>query len=338
MNRIILGIESSCDETAAAIYTTERGVLANSISSQIKSHSMYGGVVPEIASAQHLPVVQAIVQQALATAGITIQDVDAIAVTNKPGLPGSLLVGMSFAKGIAYGADKPIIGINHLEGHIFSACLEHKVEFPTLCITASGGHTAMYLVEGYGDYRLISQTRDDAAGEAFDKIAKLLNIPYPGGPIIEQLAATTAFTDYFAYPRGKKDMIDFSFSGLKTAVLYDLIDRGWYNKEEKRFTALQPTAKAQVASSLLCAISDIICAKATLALKSHANVRSICFVGGVACNTFIAKQLTTVATQHGLSLYVPSKQYCTDNAAMIAFVGHYKLQQGLIDSLALDIL
>lgn len=337
MNYKILGIESSCDETAAAVYTTTHGVLANIIASQVAIHSKFGGVVPEIASAQHLPVIDRIVQEALITAKLRLQDIDALAVTTKPGLPGSLLIGTGFAKGLAAGANKPILGINHLEGHMFSAGIEHSIVFPSLCLTASGGHTAMYILHEYGQYEMISQTRDDAAGEAFDKTAKLLNIPYPGGPHIEQLARGQNFKDFCKYPRGKKNMLDFSFSGLKTAVLYDLIERGWYDKEAKKFIAQEPDAQAQIASSLLCAINDIMLNKIELALQKYPDIRSICFVGGVACNRFIRHNMQQLAERHALPFYVPDRQYCTDNAAMIAFVGHYQFQQGRTDSLSLDI-
>lgn len=337
-NHIILGIESSCDDTGASIFSTQHGVQSNVVFSQTDAHRLFGGVVPEIAASYHLEKISHVVSQAFEKAGCTLPDVDAIAVTSKPGLPGSLIVGTCFAKALAFTTNKPIIGINHLEGHIFSASVEHNIPFPYVCLTVSGGHTAMYLVQGQGEYTMLGQTRDDAAGEAFDKVAKLLNIPYPGGPIIEKLAAIVGFQDFFNYPRGKMLGYDFSFSGLKTAVLYDLIERGWYDKQTKKSTIPDEESQAKVASSLLYAISDIFCRKIIAALKEFPEVRSIAFVGGVACNQYIRKQLELVAMKYDAQVYTPHRQYCTDNAAMIAYVGHYKFLQGKLDSMDLDIL
>jgi N6-L-threonylcarbamoyladenine synthase len=225
----VLGIETSCDETAAAIYQTGSRVLSSEIFSQLAIHEPFGGVMPEAASRSHLDKITSITQQALDSAHITLKDIDVIAVTSKPGLPGSLLIGLSFAKALAWSLKKPLIGVNHLDGHAFSSFLEHDVPFPHICLTASGGHTNIYLIHDFGRYDIIAQTLDDAAGEAFDKIAKCIDLPYPGGPIIEEYAARVGFIDYFKYPRGKQDRLDFSFSGLKTAVLYDLVNKGAYN-------------------------------------------------------------------------------------------------------------
>lgn len=333
----ILGIESSCDETAAAVYTTKQRVLSNVLFSQTNLHSTFGGVVPEIASRSHIEKINSIVQEALDTAGCSLAHIDCIAVTNRPGLPGSLLVGLNFAKALAFAQNKKIIGVNHLEGHAFSAHIEHDIPFPYLCITASGGHTALYIIKGYGDYITLGQTRDDAAGEAFDKVAKCIGVPYPGGPILEKMAEEVGFIDFFKYPRLKEKSYDFSFSGLKTAVLYDLVKKGVYNLQEKEFLAPHnQVLKNQVASSLHCAIADIFQDRLQLALKEF-PVKAIAFVGGVACNKYIGQKLANFAQSHNLSFFTPSKQYCTDNAAMIAFVGHYKAQQGLFDDLTLDI-
>ncbi len=337
MNHCILGIETSCDETAAAIYTTKNGVLSNELYSQIMLHATYGGVVPEIASRSHLEKIGPIITAALNKAQIHLDEVTAVAVTHKPGLPGSLLVGLSFAKGIAWPLEKKLIGINHLEGHIFSACIENDVPFPFACITASGGHTALYLVEDYGRYTLLGQTLDDAAGEAFDKIAKLIHLPYPGGPIIENLAQEVDFEDFFRYPRSMPHSLNFSFSGLKTAVLYDLVKRGAYDLPAKRFLKEHDLfLKQQVASSLLVCITDIFEQKLALVLKDY-PVKAIAFVGGVACNKYIRARLLNFSQQHALPFFVPSPAYCTDNGAMIAFVGHYKAQQKKWSDFSLDI-
>jgi len=336
---IILGIETSCDETAAAVYCTERGILSNKLFSQIDLHKAFGGVVPEVASRSHLEKINPIISQALNAAQIDLNSVDVIAVTHKPGLPGSLLIGVCFAKAIALAHNKKIIGINHLEGHAFSAFLEYDIPFPHLCITASGGHTSLYLVKGFGDYHTIGTTIDDAAGEAFDKIAKMIDLPYPGGPEIEKMARAAGFKDFFQYPRGKEKTLNFSFSGLKTAVLYDLVKKGAFDLKTKTFLKKDDTElKQQVASSLLVCIADIFKNKLALALKEYPSVKAISFVGGVACNKYIRAELSAFADAHGLTLYVPSPQYCTDNAAMIALVGGYKAQQGNYSDLTLDIL
>lgn len=336
--RLILGIESSCDETAAAVYSSQRGIISSELFSQIALHKQYGGVVPEIASRSHLEKITPITHQALEKASCKLADISAIAVTYTPGLPGSLLVGLNFAKALAYTAQKSFIGVNHLEGHIFSACIEHKIPFPFLCITASGGHTALYLVQDFGVYSLIGHTLDDAAGEAFDKISKLIGLGYPGGPIIETYAQQAGFVDFFKYPRPLAQSLDFSFSGLKTAILYDLIKRGAYDTKLKEFTKHNDrTLQEQISSSLLVAITDVFKQKINLALKQHPETAAVAFVGGVACNKFIKSKLQELCTEHNLLFFSPSAHYCTDNAAMIAFVGNYKAQQGLFDSLNLDI-
>lgn len=338
MHYTILGIETSCDETAAAVYQTDKGVLANKLFSQIELQEKYGGVVPEVASRSHLEKIGPIVQETLEQAQITLENIDAIAVTNKPGLPGSLLVGLSFAKGLAWANNKKLIGVNHLEGHIFSACIENKIEFPFLCITASGGHTALYLVYNFGEYILLGQTLDDAAGEAFDKIARLIGIAYPGGPKIEKFAQEVNFHDFFKYPRAMRNKADFSFSGLKTAVMYDLVKRGYYDMQDKKF--LQPDnlkLKQEISSSLLVCIADIFAQKVTFALEQHPNIKAVTFVGGVACNKFIRHKLTAVCGKYNLPFYTPSVQYCTDNGAMIAFVGHYKALKGEFSDYCIDI-
>jgi len=335
---ITLGIETSCDETAAAVYHSKNGLLSSAVFSQIELHKHFGGVVPELASRSQLEKIHLIVKQALDQAQITLTDVDIIAVTHTPGLPGSLLVGICFAKALAWSLNKPLIGINHLEGHLFSSFLENNVPFEHLCVTASGGHTALYHVTGFGEYTLLGETLDDAAGEAFDKIAKLMNLPYPGGPIIEQYAQEMHFQDYYKYPRGKQKNLMFSFSGLKTAVLYDLIKRNRYNLQTKTFTSsLDGQEEKKVASSLLVCIADIFEQKLTYALSLYPHVKAITFVGGVACNAYIVNRIKKLAVIHNLLFFHPSRKFCTDNAAMIAFVGNYKAQQGIFSDLTLDI-
>lgn len=336
---ITLGIESSCDETAAAVYHESKGLLSNVLFSQIALHKEFGGVIPEIASRSHLEKINSIVQEALDRAELTLNDITTIAVTNKPGLPGSLLVGVCFAKAVALSRSLKLIGINHLEGHVFSACIDNTVPFPHLCITASGGHTSMYIVRGFGDYEVIGETMDDAAGEAFDKIAKLLNLGYPGGPIIEQLAREAEFQDFFHYTRGNAKTLDFSFSGLKTAVLYDLVARSAYDMPTKRFLKEDDIDfKRQVASSLLVAITDIFKNKITLALKTYPELKAVTFVGGVACNKYIKAELGTLTTKIGIPFFTPAPAYCTDNGAMIAFVGNYKALKEEYSPMELDIL
>ena len=335
----ILGIETSCDETGAAVFEEGKGILSNVLFSQVNLHKAFGGVVPEIASRSQLEKIAPILEKSLSDAQITLSDIDVIAVTNKPGLPGSLLVGVCFAKALAWAKEKQIIAVNHLEGHAFSSFLEHNVPFPHLCITASGGHTSLYLIEDFGNYKVLGQTLDDAAGEAFDKIAKLLNLPYPGGPVIEKLAAEVNFKDFFSYPRSTMPGFDFSFSGLKTAVLYDLVKKEAYDMATKTFLKDSDlTLKQHVASSLLVCISDIFAQKLERAIKAHPEIKAVTFVGGVVCNKFLRNNLKATAEKHGKSFFTPSPQYCTDNGAMIAFVGYYKAKRQEFSDLFLDIL
>ncbi len=342
--RITLGIETSCDETGVAIYHEEKGLLSHALFSQIELHKSFGGVMPEVASRSQLEKINPMISTALNDAHITMDDVNVIAVTSKPGLPGSLLVGTCFAKGLAWATNKKIIGINHLEGHAFSSFLQYDVPFPHLCITASGGHTSIYLIKGLGDYIVLGQTVDDAAGEAFDKIAKLLNLPYPGGPEIEKRASRAEFKDYFFYPRHNPHTLDFSFSGLKTAVLYDLVKKNLYDIKKKTLLleSLSPdaieTLKNEVSSSLLVCIADVFKHKIETALTQHPEVKAVTFVGGVACNKYIRNELKNTCESRNVPLFVPSPQFCTDNGAMIAFVGNYKAAQGKYSSWNLDIL
>lgn len=339
MSKLILGIETSCDETGAAVYECGRGIRSNALYSQVALHEHFGGVIPEIASRTQLEKINTIIEHALSQAQVTLDDIDIIAVTHKPGLPGSLLVGVCFSKAMAWATGKKLIGIDHLEAHAFSSFLEHQVPFPHICLTASGGHTSLYFIEDFGKYTVLGQTVDDAAGEAFDKIAKLMGLGYPGGPLIEKLAAAAYYQDYFHYPRASCQGFNFSFSGLKTAVLYDLVKKDAYDIKLKKF--LKPDDlifQQHVASSLLVCIKDIFIHKFELALKQYPHLKAITFVGGVACNKYLKTELDQWCKNKGLEFYTPSPQYCTDNGAMIAFVGSYKAAQGKFSTLELDIL
>lgn len=339
MARITLGIETSCDETAVAVYHEDKGILSSVLYSQIAHHSKFGGVLPEVASRRQLEKINPMIQEALDVAKVTLNDIDVVAVTHKPGLPGSLLAGVCFAKSLAWINNKKLIGINHLEGHTFSPLIEHNVPFPHISLTASGGHTALYLVRGLGDYSMLGETVDDAAGEAFDKIARFMGFEYPGGPKIEQLAGQAGFKDYFKYPRAMSKGLDFSFSGLKTAVLYDLVKKNAYDLKTKTFLKMNDEQlKQEVASSVLVCINDIFINKIEMVLKEHPDIKAVTFAGGVACNQFIKKNLTSWCAQKNLSFFAPSPKYCTDNGAMIAFVGNYKAAQNKFSDFYLDIL
>jgi N6-L-threonylcarbamoyladenine synthase len=335
-HQTILGIETSCDETAAAVY--QSGIRSSVLFSQSEMHKEFGGVVPEVASRAQIEKITPIIAQALKQANKTLNQIDVIAVTSKPGLPGSLLVGVCFAKALAFAANKKLIGINHLEGHVYSACIENNIPFPFLCLTASGGHTSLYLVKSFYDYEILGTTLNDAAGEAFDKVSKMLDLGYPGGPTIEKLAQEVDFKDFFNYPRMKKKNLNFSFSGLKTAVLYDLVEQGAYDLKQKMFlTPHNQKLKQQVASSLLVCMKDIFVDRIKLAFKEHPEIKALSFVGGVACNKYLREQFLLLAKKYKIPFFTPTPQYCTDNAAMIAFVGSKKAEKNMFDELDLDI-
>lgn len=343
---IILGIETSCDETAAAVYDSDlKVILSNSVFSQIKLHEIYGGVVPEIASRSHLEKIDVIANQALIQANKTLDHIDVVAVTNKPGLAGSLLIGICFAKAIAWSKNKKLIGIDHLEGHIFSSFLKNdfsvqQVEFPHICLLVSGGNTAIYFVEDFGKYNLLGQTLDDAAGEAFDKIAKVIGFGYPGGKIIEDHAEQVDFKDFFEYPRTKdvSKSLNFSFSGLKTAVLYDLVKRNAYDlKKGSIWKNITEDLQNKVSSSLLVCIADVFQEKLELAFKRFPQVKSFTFVGGVACNNYIKNRLSNICKKWNKTFISPHCKFCGDNAAMVSFVGSYKVDQNKFSDFTLDV-
>ncbi len=328
--KLILAIETSCDETAASVMNHETGqILSSELFSQISLHREFGGVVPEIASRSQLEKIDGIVQLALSKANVTIDEIDAIAVTHQPGLSGSLLVGFSFAKGLAWATGKLFIPIDHCHGHIASAYLntdgsfDSSIKFPLICLSASGGHSSMYLAENPCSYKLIGNTIDDAAGEAFDKVAKIMGLGYPGGPIIEKLGEKAGFKDFFEYPR-TKDLnlsLNFTFSGLKTAVFYDLIKREYFDaKAGKMSENITDRDKEMVASSLSVCIGDILCAKVKLAFKLNPTVKQLTFVGGVACNQYLVRRLTEVCEKYNIAFKPVPRKYSTDNAAMIACV------------------
>ena len=358
---LVLGIESSCDETAAAIVADGERILSNVVASQVLTHEKYGGVVPELASREHLRKIGPVVDEACRRAGLALKDVEAIAVTEGPGLVGSLLVGLVYGKTLALSLGKPLVGVNHLEGHIHAVLLENKlarraeettdeIRFPAVTLVVSGGHTSLFLVarrESGGNsgftYQRLGQTRDDAAGEAFDKVARLLALGYPGGPVIDRLAR-------FGNPRAtefgrikmKGNPLDFSFSGLKTAVLYrvrgtalatEADERRAWAKTAGRVTPDEIRARCSpatldlVASFQQAVVNDLV--ERTLAAADSARVDSVFVSGGVACNSLLRERFAETARRSGLAVFFPSPALSTDNAAMIAAAGFHKLASGL---------
>ncbi|QGT98753.1 N(6)-L-threonylcarbamoyladenine synthase [Candidatus Syntrophocurvum alkaliphilum] len=306
---VILGIETSCDETAAAVVKNGRDVMSNIINSQIDIHKSFGGVVPEVASRKHIENISIVVETALEEANVTYNDLNAVAVTNMPGLVGALLVGISFAKSFAYSINKPLIAINHMHGHIYANFMEHdSIEFPAICLVVSGGHTSLLLMEDINNYKVIGETRDDAAGEAFDKVARFLGLGYPGGPVIQN-AAEKGQAGNLKLPRVLLDKNDyeFSFSGLKTATM------NMWKKLEK--TGGQNVY--DLVAEFQAAIVEVLVAKTALAAKKH-NAKSILMAGGVAANSQLRNEVQNAANDLGINAYYPSLKLCTDNAAMIA--------------------
>lgn len=323
-----LGIESSCDETAAAVLRDGRELLSNVISTQIPLHRKYGGVVPEIASRRHIVNVMPVIDEALQKAEVALSDVDQVAVTYGPGLVGALLVGVSAAKALAFARNVPLIGVNHLEGHIFANFLSHKeLEPPFMALVVSGGHTALIHVVGYNHFLLMGQTRDDAAGEAFDKIARVMGLPYPGGPEIDRLAAK-GDENAVDFPRAlrEKGNYEFSFSGLKSAVL------NYLNEMQMKRIAVN---KADVAASFQKAVIEVLVQKSLEAL-SETKLDTLVLAGGVAANSALEHRLREASAEHGIRFYYPDKILCTDNAAMIACRGYYQSRAGLFSDLRLN--
>lgn len=320
----ILGIETSCDETAASVIEDGANILSNIVASQVDIHARYGGIVPEVASRQHLLTVLPVVESAMTEAGVVWQDIAAIAVTIGPGLAGSLLVGMNVAKAVALAQGLPLIGINHLEGHIYANCIGNtKPVFPCLCLIVSGGHSDLVLMTGHGEFKKLGQTRDDAAGEAFDKGARILGLGYPGGPAIE--AAAQKGIPSLPLPRAwLKGSDDFSFSGLKTALLHLVQARDFSDS----------SLVAEAAASFQQAIVDVLVTK-TLEAAGRLGVRQILLAGGVAAN----KALSDYFTRHSsVPVLIPPPDLCTDNAAMVAACGYYHFQSGQVDGYDIDVI
>ncbi|MEA1940007.1 MAG: tRNA (adenosine(37)-N6)-threonylcarbamoyltransferase complex transferase subunit TsaD [Candidatus Caldatribacteriota bacterium] len=328
MSDLIMGIETSCDETAAAIVQRGDNVLSNIIASQIDIHKKYGGVVPEIASRKHIECIIPVIDDALNKSGKKLSDLSAVAVTYGPGLIGSLLIGLTLAKSIAFAQNIPLIGVNHLEAHIYANFLEHKeLKPPLICLIVSGGHTSLVYIRCFGSYELLGQTKDDAAGEIFDKIAKYLNLGYPGGPVIEKLAEKGK-SSMIKFPRPiiNDHSYDFSFSGLKTAVIYHIKKL----REEDKNVPVN-----DIAASFQQAVADVLVEKTVKAALKY-NVRQIALAGGVASNSFLQREVKKRAGRSNIKVFYPSSQLCTDNAVMVASVGYYKLKENKISSLALD--
>ncbi|BDT60939.1 tRNA N6-adenosine threonylcarbamoyltransferase [Massilia varians] len=320
---IVLGVESSCDETGLALYDTERGLLSHALHSQVAMHEEYGGVVPELASRDHIRRALPLLEEVLKRADLSAPRIDAIAYTQGPGLAGALLVGSSLACSLALALDKPVLGVHHLEGHLLSPLLaSERPEFPFIALLVSGGHTQLMRVDGVGRYTLLGETLDDAAGEAFDKSAKLLGLGYPGGPAISRLAE---FGDPLAYtlPRPmlhSKDF-NFSFSGLKTAVLTVV-----KNHEEKVVANICEQDKANIARGFVDAIVEVLTAKCVNALK-HTGLKRLVIAGGVGANRQLRESLNAAAAKRKFRVYYPELEFCTDNGAMIAFAGAMRLER-----------
>ncbi|MBQ8955754.1 MAG: tRNA (adenosine(37)-N6)-threonylcarbamoyltransferase complex transferase subunit TsaD [Lachnospiraceae bacterium] len=324
----ILGIESSCDETAAAVVKNGRDVLSNVINSQIDTHTIYGGVVPEIASRKHIEVIVQVVREALKQASMQISDIDAVAVTYGPGLVGPLLVGVSYAKAYAYGCGKPLIGVHHIEGHIAANYIENKeLEPPFMCLIVSGGHTHLVNVKDYGEYEILGRTMDDAAGEAYDKVARAIGLGYPGGPKIDR-AAKEGDPEAIAFPRAHidGDEYDFSFSGLKSAVL------NYLNSCEMKGEEINT---ADVAASFQAAVVDVLVGNSMKAVEKY-NVDKFAIAGGVASNSALREAMENACRERGVSFYRPSPILCTDNGAMIAGAAYYEYIKGKFSGLTLN--
>ncbi len=325
---LVLGIETSCDETAAAVLEAGRRIRSNVVASQVDLHAPYGGIVPELASRRHLEMIQPVLDRALADAGIALGEVTALAVTVGPGLVGSLLVGVSVAKAIAFARRLPLVGVNHLEGHIAAAFLEYPaLSYPFVALVVSGGHTHLYHVPAECEYRLLAKTRDDAAGEAFDKVGKLLGLGFPGGPAIER-EAQGGDPEAIPFPRAvfSDGSLDFSFSGLKTAVVHHLKGRGGAAPSSEH-PRIGPQQLRDICASFQQAAVDMLVERVMRAARDFPNTRVV-VAGGVACNGVFRQALKAEVEPEGIQLFIPSPALCTDNAAMIAAAGAVRLRRG----------
>ncbi|HWQ70623.1 MAG TPA: tRNA (adenosine(37)-N6)-threonylcarbamoyltransferase complex transferase subunit TsaD [Patescibacteria group bacterium] len=332
MAHLTLGIETSCDETAAAILEDGRSIRSSVVASQDLLHAPYGGVVPELASRRHIEAIWPVVQEALTRAEVSLGDLDGIAATSGPGLIGSLLVGLCFGKALAFACNIPLVGVNHLEGHLYAALLEHDdLSFPFTGLVASGGHTHLYLATAPGEYRLLGRTRDDAAGEAFDKVAKFLCLGYPGGPLIEKWARK-GDPNVVRFPRSipPRGSYDFSFSGLKTAVVNYAKGLGYRVQGSggpPQPPTLDPALVADICAGFQEAVVDVL-VRVSLAAAKASPSRRLVLAGGVACNGRLRSVFAERATGEGVQVYYPTPSLCTDNAAMIAAAGYPRLLRG----------
>jgi N6-L-threonylcarbamoyladenine synthase len=320
---LVLGIDTSCDDTSASVVESGTKIISNSISNQTDIHKKYGGIVPELASRRHIEMIWPLVDEAMKTAGISFKDLACIAVCHGPGLIGSLLVGCSFAKALCYAKKIPLVAVNHLEGHIFSPFLEKtKPDYPFIALIVSGGHTCLYRVDDFGKYFELGRTRDDAAGEAYDKVSKLLGLGYPGGPVIDNLSHD-GNPDAISFPRAYlPESLDFSFSGLKTAVLQ-------YVKSE-----INPPIN-DIAASFQAAVVDVLVRKTEWAIRKE-RIKRITLSGGVAANSALRQKMQKMANEREVEVYMPSVSLCTDNAAMIAAAGYHHFKAGNIAALDLN--
>ena len=325
---ITLAFETSCDETSVALVADGRKILSNIVSSQVEVHQVFGGVVPEIASRHHLQNISFVYHEAMAKAGISLEDVDLIGVTCGPGLVGALLIGIATAKAFAYAADKPIVGVHHIQGHISANYIEYKnLVPPFLSLVVSGGHTHLVHVKDYNEYSILGRTRDDAAGEAFDKVARVLGLGYPGGPRIDKAAHNgNPHSIRFKRIMLEKDSLDFSFSGLKTGVL------NYINSAKQKNEAINTN---DVAAAFQQSVVEVLVAKAVMAAKKTGE-KKLVLAGGVAANSLLRKMLAEACKPEGIELFCPSLELCTDNAAMIGCAAYYKFIHGLADNMTLD--
>lgn len=327
-DKIILGIESSCDETAASVVRGGREILSNVINTQVDFHKKYGGVVPEIASRKHIENIDSVIDEALFSANVTLSDIDAIAVTYGPGLVGALLVGVSSAKALAFATGKPLVAVNHIRGHICANFVAHpELKPPFVCLVASGGHSHIVNVKDYTEFEILGRTRDDAAGEAFDKIARVLGLGYPGGPLIDELAKSgNEKAVHFPRVRMDKNSLDFSFSGVKTAVI------NYLHKAEQNGETLN---KADIASSFQAAITDVLC-EHTIEGAKKSGSKIIALAGGVAANSALREKMAKMCESCDISVIYPPPVLCTDNAAMIASAGYFEFEKGNFADLTLN--